>query len=237
MAVVAIPDLTLSTAIPCANCALPIDLLESRSIYCSELCSQVARAVRYIRARNVDGRINDPDIAEAIGTQLAFIPTGGYPTKLRRIGAATRQAVLERDGHRCQKCGAEGTEIDHIATSSSDLSNLQLLCHDCHMEKTQAGFVPASPAVVKAVFEPIYARAAVDPPQQPSDSSGWQHTQWKRNAQLAHVSLRNWWAACIQYMLRDIEESLGDQTPVSNPLSAANGFMDGLEPWRWYRAV
>jgi 5-methylcytosine-specific restriction endonuclease McrA len=230
-----LPDLSLSTTIPCANCALPIDLPIARSIYCSELCNQVARAVRYIRNRERDGRIDQPDIAEAIRTQLAFIPTGGYPTKLRRIDPATRQAVVERDEGRCRKCGGVGTEIDHIATSRSDLSNLQLLCHECHMEKTQSSFVPASPEVAKAVFAPIFARAASNPPRQPSDSSEWQHTQWRRNAQTVPATLRNWWAAGIRYAFPDDEDDgAPDRSPITNPVIAAAGFLEQWEPWTWY---
>lgn len=51
--------------------------------------------------------------------------------------------ILERDGHRCQKCGIsdkfENLEIDHIKPISkggkSTPDNLQTLCHQCNKEK------------------------------------------------------------------------------------------------------
>lgn len=227
-------ELDAPTTVPCANCGLPVDLLKSRSIYCSELCNQVARAVRYVRACTRDGRINDPKVAEAIRTQLAFIPTGGYPTKARRLRPDVRAAVTERDGHRCQECGAEGNEIDHIHGSSADLSNLRLLCHECHMRKTQAGFVPASSAVIKAVFRPFDSRVALDAPRQPSDSEQWSHVQWKRTAQASPASLRGPWATWLRGLEERAEIVLYEGRPLSNPMSAVQGFPIELDPWAWY---
>jgi hypothetical protein len=52
--------------------------------------------------------------------------------------------IIGRDQGKCRRCGEPGNEIDHIAGSSSDPSNLQLLCDSCHNDKTRAAMVPAS---------------------------------------------------------------------------------------------
>ena len=52
--------------------------------------------------------------------------------------------VLERDGWRCQHCGAAGRlEADHIKPLDDGgdpwaLTNLQALCKPCHVAKTRA---------------------------------------------------------------------------------------------------
>lgn len=224
--------LYVPTTIPCANCGLPIDLSGSRSIYCSELCAQVARAVRYVRACTRDGRADDPNVAEAIRTLLAFIPAGGYPARARRLDPAVRQAVIDRDRRQCQDCGAEGTEIDHVAGSSSDLANLRLLCHKCHMAKTQANFVPASRDVLDHVFEPFDARVALEAPRQPSDTADWTYTRWKRNAQVTEASVRKQWISWVDGLTE--ANGVDASTLVSHPTTAVQGFPAALDAWPWY---
>jgi hypothetical protein len=70
---------------------------------------------------------------------------GGYPESSRRLSPETRAAVIGRNKGRCVLCGAIGTDIDHIGGSSGDLSNLQLLCKECHRRKTKASFELTSP--------------------------------------------------------------------------------------------
>lgn len=52
-----------------------------------------------------------------------------------------RSKVIRRDRGRCVKCGAKGTEVDHIRNVADGgrwvLENLQLLCEDCHQIKIQ----------------------------------------------------------------------------------------------------
>lgn len=51
-----------------------------------------------------------------------------------------RERVLRRDGYRCRKCGARGTQsggsatlhVHHVDGASPDLSNLVTLCAACH---------------------------------------------------------------------------------------------------------
>lgn len=53
-----------------------------------------------------------------------------------------RRAVMVRDQFACQACGRVGTdhEVDHVVPleqgGSNDMSNLSLLCVECHKAKT-----------------------------------------------------------------------------------------------------
>jgi 5-methylcytosine-specific restriction endonuclease McrA/predicted kinase len=59
----------------------------------------------------------------------------------------TRQQVLTRDYQLCQRCGLEGSLVDHIVPSKDDwedrlcLDNLQTLCKDCHSIKTKREWI------------------------------------------------------------------------------------------------
>jgi 5-methylcytosine-specific restriction endonuclease McrA len=128
----------------CANCDAAL-ALENQTLFCGEFCRQVADFVRYARGVVRDpARANDPEVVEAIRVRMAIFLGGGYPTGERHLSPAQRTAVIDRDGGKCRECGAPAKEIDHIAGSSADPSNLQLLCHDCHMSKTKGSFVPAN---------------------------------------------------------------------------------------------
>ena len=59
----------------------------------------------------------------------------------------TRARILERDGHLCQSCLRKdrvtvGNEVHHrkprAQGGSDDETNLQTLCHDCHVEADAA---------------------------------------------------------------------------------------------------
>lgn len=72
----------------------------------------------------------------------------------RRMFGGNREKAIQRDGEKCVKCGMTRDEhrekfktditVDHIdgkgngvplAQKNNDLSNLQTLCHNCHMLK------------------------------------------------------------------------------------------------------
>jgi 5-methylcytosine-specific restriction endonuclease McrA len=127
----------------CANCLrrLPDDI---DGLFCSELCSQTAKTIRYWRRIARDGRISQPDVQEAIRTRVAHLLAGGYHEAARQLSPAIRSQVWDRDGGRCVLCGQQGAEIDHITGDSPDLGNLQLLCTGCHQAKTAARMRPAS---------------------------------------------------------------------------------------------
>lgn len=59
----------------------------------------------------------------------------------------TRQQVLARDYHLCQRCGLKGSLVDHIIPSKDDWENklnqdnLQTLCKECHKAKTKREWI------------------------------------------------------------------------------------------------
>jgi 5-methylcytosine-specific restriction endonuclease McrA len=120
----------------CINCDNNIPWNRPVKIYCSDLCRQEAHYIRYVRRCNRDGRINLPDVQEAIRIRSAHIASGGYPETERHIPKKLRESVFKRDHGVCQNCGKPGTDIDHIRGSSNEIDNLQLLCSNCHKKKT-----------------------------------------------------------------------------------------------------
>jgi 5-methylcytosine-specific restriction endonuclease McrA len=128
----------------CANCDEELTV-DNQTLFCDATCRQVAHYVRYARGVAKDPkRRRDPEVIEALRIQRAFVLGGGYPEEARRLTAAERRFVIERDGGLCQECGKPGDQIDHIDGSSNDPINLQLLCDPCHRKKTTANFQPAS---------------------------------------------------------------------------------------------
>ncbi len=52
-----------------------------------------------------------------------------------------RSKAIERDNYKCVKCGKPAEEVEHIKEiwengPEFDLDNLQSLCHECHVLKT-----------------------------------------------------------------------------------------------------
>jgi HNH endonuclease len=138
----------------CVNCLSQL-LEETDGLYCSDWCNETAGAVRYLRATYRDGRMDKPEVKEAINISLAFIMAGSYSALERTLSPSVRAAVKERDSGLCQSCGKRGAEIDHISGSSAELSNLQLLCNNCHREKTMENMVPA-PEEEKALIAGLF---------------------------------------------------------------------------------
>lgn len=177
----------------CLNCDGPLPPeMKPGSLFCSEICKQRADTVRYGRRIYRDGRINDPLVAEAFRTKMAFAVTPiGYPLARRELDQPTRLAVFERDGGKCVRCGAPGSEIDHILSSSPDLANLQLLCHDCHMAKTKENFRPIEPgSQAGAVWIELRTRIhSPEPLRECDDEIGWPEN-WRKLAAARRQSVR-----------------------------------------------
>ena len=60
----------------------------------------------------------------------------------KNVGTTKKRRVVAKSGSKCKKCGSnERLEVDHIvpihAGGTTDEDNLQVLCHDCHREKTK----------------------------------------------------------------------------------------------------
>jgi 5-methylcytosine-specific restriction endonuclease McrA len=163
----------------CANCDATLEL-KNQTLFCGQFCRQVADFVRYSRGFTRDTtRANDPEVIEAIRVRMAILLSGGYPTDKRHLSPGQRATIIERDGWKCRECGAPAGEIDHIAGSSADLSNLQLLCHDCHMTKTKSSFVPASEPQKAWAKELWDTRIYPDAPLRLSDDSERWGQEWR----------------------------------------------------------
>ena len=71
------------------------------------------------------------------GCKMEFYQT--HPTSVRWNNL--RLEALKRDNNRCVKCSKPAEEVDHIQEiweggPEFDLANLQSLCHECHVSKT-----------------------------------------------------------------------------------------------------
>ena len=163
----------------CANCDTPLPP-QIQGLLCSEGCTQAASWVRYVKKAISDGRDRDPDVQDAIQMKLAHVLGGGYRESARRISAAVRAAVIERDDGRCQSCGEAGTEVDHVdTTDNTNLENLQLLCHHCHMTKSQLNLRPAPPEI-RAIAAALHLRVTVEPPLRLCDDVVRWPAEWRR---------------------------------------------------------
>ena len=162
----------------CASCLQQLPD-EEEGLFCSELCSQTASTVRYWRRIVRNGRIDQPDVRQAVRTRVAHLLAGGYHEAARRLSPAIRAQVWERDSGGCVSCGQPGAEIDHIAGDSPDLGNLQLLCADCHQAKTTARMRPASREQAAEVNALYTARVQPEAPVLLcDDGQGWTR-QWR----------------------------------------------------------
>jgi len=177
---------------PCPNCDSAV---ANAALFCSELCRDEAKFVRYYRARIFDGTLWRDDIREAIQIKRAHILSGGYEARARLVPDDIRRKAIQRDGGRCRECGRPGTEIDHIRGGGSALNNLQLLCSDCHRQKTMLNLQRISPdehserwAKAKALEE----RAMATEPLRLCDSENW-NSIWRdiRTARLTAFEAQN----------------------------------------------
>lgn len=158
---------------PCPNCDKPV---ADAQLFCSLLCRDEAKYVRYYRARVADGSIVDADIRDALRIRLAHLLAGGYDARLRQLPLGVRRAVFERDNYRCRTCGDQGTEVDHVQASSNEIANLQLLCSSCHREKTMRAFQRISRTSHPeewAKAEALRARVFTDEPPRLCDNDDW----------------------------------------------------------------
>jgi 5-methylcytosine-specific restriction endonuclease McrA len=118
---------------PCPNCGKPV---QNKRLFCSSLCRDEAKFVRYFRGCIADGRYKQEDVKEALRIRLAHILNRGYREHLRRIPDEIRKAVFERDNDLC-KCGRTGNQIHHVNGDSNDIENLRTICLLCHMVETR----------------------------------------------------------------------------------------------------
>lgn len=205
----------------CANCfqSLPDDV---EGLFCDAWCNEIADNVRYWRRVQRDGRIAGPDVQQALRTRAAFMLTGGYDSLGRRLPAKTRSLVKERDGGKCVACGKPGTEIDHIAGSSSDLDNLQLLCGDCHQAKTRQSMVPAGTEEQEIIKQFLEHRVLPDPATRIADDQvawpgRWRQLKSERRERfierLQEAGIHTTGAWTWAEMVLELQDALADAVP------------------------
>lgn len=71
-------------------------------------------------------------------------PSGYRDTGPKKVGKTLREAVFERDGHKCLRCGSdESLQVDHILPQSCGgphiLENLRTLCRSCNAARPVQG--------------------------------------------------------------------------------------------------
>jgi hypothetical protein len=71
-------------------------------------------------------------------------PDGVKDAGPRKVGKNTREAVFERDGHKCARCGSDDSlQIDHILPQSCGgphiMENLRTLCRSCNAGRPVTG--------------------------------------------------------------------------------------------------
>ena len=69
--------------------------------------------IRQFRSAVEDDKTSDIERQVALGQKLWYVLGGGYPRRDVLIPIKVRIKVLEREGSRCQQCGAKATTIDH----------------------------------------------------------------------------------------------------------------------------
>lgn len=158
----------------CMNCD---GAMTAPDLFCCELCGETAKTVRYVRAVRADGRGQRPDVQEAVTIKTASVLGGGYPARGRRLSAALRRSVLERDGGHCRICGAEANQIDHIGGPiQGDINhpdNLQVLCESCHRRKTMDSHRPLETPEEFARAEALRERIEAEDPLRECDAADW----------------------------------------------------------------
>lgn len=165
---------------PCANCDTPFTPASVAGRYCTSVCRQTAKAVRYARsAIATHGQPLPPAIDEAIGIKIAHVLAGGYAEQTRRLPADVRAAVIARDHGRCVLCQHPGEEIDHANGDSNAVADLRLLCRRCHRRVTGEHLhrIPdGHPAHLTR--QSLLARIHAVTPLRPCDAADWTQT-WR----------------------------------------------------------
>lgn len=98
----------------CANCGAENPNL--RSPYCCELCKETAAFVRQIRSALSNDLGSNRLRQIALGQKLWHLLGGGYPIRESLVPQRVIAKVIEREGGKCQACGAPATRIDHTGS-------------------------------------------------------------------------------------------------------------------------
>lgn len=186
----------LKTSFECVNCNKEID---RAALYCGHYCQQLAGTIRYARKAVAENRIKKVDIQQAIGIRLLMLHGGGYPTNDRILSEDQCRAILERDSYKCQICGKQATQIDHISGSSDDPSNLRALCADCNRKEAFKNARPATPKEeesIKNMYRGMSFRIAASVPLRACDD----YERWNK--------LQGSLCGSRHRLLRELEEEM-----------------------------
>lgn len=167
----------------CADCDTLFTGSARANAYCSARCKTASGYVRYHRGVIARfGKDVPEDVLLALKTKLAHALGDGYDAAARRVPPERRAEVIDRDGGKCVLCEKPGDEIDHIAGSNDDLSNLRLLCRGCHHEVTASHFMPIAEQhhIERALW--LKRRVRSPEPLRPCDVADWRQNwrQWVR---------------------------------------------------------
>jgi hypothetical protein len=186
----------------CANCD-GFEVTLKTPLFCSERCQQAARFVRYARGCSRDGRVEDPDVQEAIHLQLAMVLGGGYPNRDRRLPQAIREHVFERAGFKFEQCGCvldidrsgptrdAYATIQHVHGSSPDPGNLQALCNTCTTANAESRFVPVEPGPEEHEYAKLLKERWASPlPMRVCDDDENWATNWRSLAKAAKEAIQ-----------------------------------------------
>ena len=216
---------------PCPNCARPVTA--AQRLFCSELCTEAASIVRYIRKVEGRGVLAGRDVYQVIETRVRMLAGGrrvheqGELRVVSRgdqhVPQTLRAAVRTRAGDRCEVCGEPGSDLHHLQYPARDADDLQLLCQTCHdlmPRRVAVGRPNEAPFTVDALCR---MRARETEPRQPSDAP--------------------WWARSYRLWVPDREAVPGSRWekwrewayPAGvSPVAAAAGFPSELDPWAWF---
>ena len=175
-----------NASLVCLHCEEEMPPFVKPRLYCSLACEQEAELVRYMRRCTADGRIEQADVQLAVQIRMAHIMAGGYNKESRTLSRETKEAVLRRSKGKCEACGKEGCDIDHIDGASGELSNLQFLCKDCHNQKTQLSIAPVE--LGTAQYEYIKSRT----------EQFWHYVKAEKPERVCHDQ-ENWNSVWRQY--------------------------------------
>lgn len=87
--------------------------------------------MRQLRAALAGGALEDEERQAALGQTLWHVLGGGYPRRKALIPEKAVQKVIEREGGKCEACGAPATTVDHARTACNRPINLRAVCAAC----------------------------------------------------------------------------------------------------------
>ncbi|HEU5419159.1 MAG TPA: hypothetical protein VFV41_15820 [Streptosporangiaceae bacterium] len=176
----------MSAGKPCASCGDPH---AGRGPFCADYCRELAEFVRLCRRWFRDpARQADTDYLFVLQVRLAALHAG-YLGRAgreapRKLTAAEKAAVRERDRGRCTQCGRRGHEVDRIDGHSSELANLQLLCTECRRARTREAITqiadPADRAALAELHELLRHRIDAAVPARACDNEQTWGASWRR---------------------------------------------------------